>query len=241
MTPVGPKFIQQKIQEFFSQIQKNTGKLWKKNKEGSKISTIVGRTARNTIGWNMFRIQQTWLLASERGMSISVLGMVSVCKPQIHQFEDKSGFTDSKNPVSILSWNQGNHIMSHLWIQTDHNLHHKCPDDGPCAIINMYHQIMISLESCCIYYGRVWSACFCMEGQPRISYTSRTELLTLKFNCRVSVWRCALTPRNWCKRYLWFGMQIQSWLETCKDVAISMDCKMNYSQKDGWLPKSARV
>ena len=33
---------------------------------------------------------------------------------QIYQFDDKNGFIDSKNLVSILLWNQGNHNMGHL-------------------------------------------------------------------------------------------------------------------------------
>ena len=71
--------------------------------------------------------------------------------PQIHQFEDKNGFIDSKDPVSILLSTQGNHIMGHLWIQTDHNLDHECLDYGQLVTINMYDQTMISLESCSIY------------------------------------------------------------------------------------------
>ena len=81
--------------------------------------------------------------------------------PQMHQFEDKNGFIDSKDPVYILLWSECNLIMGDLWIQTDHNLDHKCPDNGPLITTNMYDQTMISLESCCIYYGRLWSACFC--------------------------------------------------------------------------------
>ena len=45
--------------------------------------------------------------------------------------------------------------MGDLWIQTDHNLGHECPDYGQPAIIRMYDQTMISLESCSIYYDRV--------------------------------------------------------------------------------------
>ena len=75
--------------------------------------------------------------------------------PQMQQFEDKNDFIDPKDPVSLLSWNQDNHIMGHLWIQTDDNLDHKYPDYGQRVTINMYDQSMISLESCSIYYGRV--------------------------------------------------------------------------------------
>ena len=90
--------------------------------------------------------------------------------PQMHQFEDKNDFIDSKDPVSILLWSQGYHIMGHLWIQTDHNLDHKCPDYGQPVTKNMYDQSMISPESCSINYGRVWSVCFCMGGQPGVVY-----------------------------------------------------------------------
>ena len=59
---------------------------------------------------------------------------------QVHNIAGKNGFIDSKNSVSILSWNQGNHNMGHLWLQTDHNLDHKCPDYGEPVKINMYDQ-----------------------------------------------------------------------------------------------------
>ena len=59
-----------------------------------------------------------------------------------------------KNLVSLLSWNQGNHNMGHLWIQIDHNLDHKCPDHGQPVTRNMNDQTMISLESCSMYYDR---------------------------------------------------------------------------------------
>ena len=49
---------------------------------------------------------------------------MSFAGPQAHHIADKKSFIDSKNPVSILSWNQGNHNLGHLWIQTDHNLDH---------------------------------------------------------------------------------------------------------------------
>ena len=68
-----------------------------------------------------------------------------VANPQIHQFEEKNGFIDSKNPIYILSWNQGNHIVGHLWIQTGHNLDYKCPDYSQSVTVNMYDQTMISL------------------------------------------------------------------------------------------------
>ena len=64
--------------------------------------------------------------------------------------------------------------MGHLWIQTEHNLDHKCPDYGQPLTINMYDQTMISLESCSIHYGRVWSACFCMIGQAVFSKLDST-------------------------------------------------------------------
>ena len=93
---------------------------------------------KHAISYNVFRIQQ-----------------FQFENPQIHQFEDKNGFQDSKDPISILLWSQGNHIMGHLCIQTDHNLDHKCPDYGQRVTINMCDQTMISLESCSFYYGRV--------------------------------------------------------------------------------------
>ena len=66
--------------------------------------------------------------------------------PQIHQFQDKNCFIDLKNLVSILSWNQGKHFMGHLWIQTNHNLDHKCPDyDQSGIMLFLLWQSMISL------------------------------------------------------------------------------------------------
>ena len=116
------------------------------------------------LGTYIWSRPQTNMAAFEkRQTSISVLGTVSVCKPQIHQFEDKSGFID-KNLVFILSRNQGNHIMDHLWIQTDHNLDHKCPDYCQPVTINVYDQTMISLEHALFImteYGQpvfVWEA-----------------------------------------------------------------------------------
>ena len=91
--------------------------------------------------------------------------------PQIHHIAGKNGFRDSKNPVSISSLNQGNHNMGRLWIQTDHNLGHKSSDYGQPVTINMYDQTMISLESRCMYYDRVWPACFCVWGQPGCVYS----------------------------------------------------------------------
>ena len=65
--------------------------------------------------------------------------------PQIHQFEDKNDFIDSKYPLSLLLWNQGNHIMGHLWIQTDHNQDRKYPDyDQPGIMFFSLWQSMIS-------------------------------------------------------------------------------------------------
>ena len=64
----------------------------------------------------------------------------------MHQFENKNGFTDSKDPASILWWNQGNHIIGHLWIQIDHNQDHNFPDYGQPVTINMYDQTMIMTE-----------------------------------------------------------------------------------------------
>ena len=61
--------------------------------------------------------------------------------------------------------------MGHWWIQTDHNLDHKCPDYDQPLTINMYEQTMLSLESCFMYYDRVRSACFCMGGQPGIGHS----------------------------------------------------------------------
>ena len=58
---------------------------------------------------------------------------------------------DSKNPIFIVSWTQGDHIMGHLWIQTDNNLDHKFPGYDQTLIMNMYGQTMISLESCSIF------------------------------------------------------------------------------------------
>ena len=110
-----------------------------------------------------------WLFAKNAHVNFSFGNCFSLQRPQIHHIADKNGFIDSKNLVSISLLNQGNHNMGHLWIQTDHNLDHKCPNYGQPSTIDMYDQTMISLESCSIYYGRVWSACFCMGGQPEWS------------------------------------------------------------------------
>ena len=71
--------------------------------------------------------------------------VLQAASPQVHHIADKNGLIDSKNPVSILSWNQGNQIMGHLWIQTDHNLHHKCPDYGQPVTMSLYDQPGIML------------------------------------------------------------------------------------------------
>ena len=47
-----------------------------------------------------------------------------VAGPQVHHIADKDGFTNSKNSVFTISWNQGNHNVGHSRIQTDHNLGH---------------------------------------------------------------------------------------------------------------------
>ena len=108
--------------------------------------------------------KQTWLLVKRGTCQFQFWEMLQIAKPQVHQFQNINGFIDSKNPVSIISWNQSNRFMGHLWIQTDHNLHHKCPHYGQSVTINMYDQTMISLESCSINYDRVWSAYFFMGG-----------------------------------------------------------------------------
>ena len=89
-------------------------------------------------------------LRQEAHVSFSFGDCFSLQTPQIHQFEDKNGFINSKNPVSISLWNLGNPIKGYLSIQTDHNEDHKCPDYGQLVTINMYDQSMISLFS----YGR---------------------------------------------------------------------------------------
>ena len=92
--------------------------------------------------------------------------MFQFANPQIHQFEDKNGFLDSKDPVSILLWNQGNHIMRHLWIQTDHNQDHNCPDYGQPVTIDMYDQTMISLESVWFIITEHYQPVFVWEVNP---------------------------------------------------------------------------
>ena len=110
-----------------------------------------------------------WMFATKGHVNFSSRNCFSLQHPQIHHIADKNGFIDSKHPVSISSLNPGNHNIGHLWIQTDHNLDHKCPNYGQPVTINMYDQTMINLESCSMYYDRVWPACFCTGGQPGIS------------------------------------------------------------------------
>ena len=124
--------------------RKNWNNVEKIEKGFNRIHYSWNNCEKYSISWNMFQIQQ-----------------FQFENPQIHQFEDKNGFIDSKDPFHILLWSKCNLIMGYLWIQTDHNLDHKCPDNGPPLTTNMYDQTMISLKSCCIYYGRLWSACFC--------------------------------------------------------------------------------
>ena len=93
-----------------------------------------------------FDYKQIWLLATKDTRQFQFGNCFCLQRPQRRHIADKNGFIDSKNPVSILSMNQGNHNMGHLWIQTDHNLDHKCPDYGQPVTINMYDQTMISLE-----------------------------------------------------------------------------------------------
>ena len=57
--------------------------------------------------------------------------------------------------IVFVFWNQGTHFMGLLWIQTCYNLDYKHQDYGPPLNLNMYDQIMISLESCSIYYDKV--------------------------------------------------------------------------------------
>ena len=99
--------------------------------------------------------KQTCLLAKRGNCQFLFGELFHFANPQIQKFLHKNGFIDSKNLFSILSWNQGNHIMGHIWIQTDLNLDHKCPDYGEPVTMNMYGQTMISLESCSIYYDKV--------------------------------------------------------------------------------------
>ena len=88
-------------------------------------------------------------------MSYSVSGSVLGCRPPVYHISYKNSFLDSKYLVSILPWIQGNHNLGHLWNQIDHNLDHKCPDYRQPVTINIYDQIIISLESCFMYYDRV--------------------------------------------------------------------------------------
>ena len=60
---------------------KDTEKMWKKLKEGSKGSTIVKKIENHAISWNIFRIQTNMAVCDKRHMSISVLGTVLICKP----------------------------------------------------------------------------------------------------------------------------------------------------------------
>ena len=139
----------------------------------------------------MFRIQTNMAVCDKRHMSVCFGNCFSLQRPQIHHIANKNGFIASKNVVSISSLNQGNHNMGHLWINTDHNLDHKGPDYGQPVTINMYDQTMISLESCCIYYGRVWLACFCMGGQPGYPSAFAQQLLPfsgMKILLATSVW-----------------------------------------------------
>ena len=114
----------------------------------------------------LWRLTRVGCVQQTAHVNFSFGNCFSLQRPQIHHIADKNGFIDWKNPVSISSLNQGKHNMGHLWIQTDHNLNHKCPDYGQPVTINMYDQTMISLESCSMYYDRVWPVCFCMGGQP---------------------------------------------------------------------------
>ena len=123
-------------------------KVWKEHKDGSKGSTRVAKkTVRNTeLTRICFEYKQTWLVAKRGTGKFSVLGGVSVCKPPMHHFQDKNGFIDSKNPLFIVLWNQGSHIIGYLWIQTDHNLDHKFPHcDQPGSMLYLSWQSMISL------------------------------------------------------------------------------------------------
>ena len=114
------------------------------------------KTVRNTqLAKISLEYNQTWLLATKGTCQFQFLELVQFANPQIHLFEDKNRFIDSKDPVSILLWNQGNHMMGHLWVQTDHNQDHKYPDYGQPVTMNIYEQTMISLESCSICYDRV--------------------------------------------------------------------------------------
>ena len=126
-------------------MAENTGKTWRKLKEGSKGSTTVGKTLRNTqLARICFDYKQIWLFATKGTCQFQFRELFQFATPQIDHIADKNGFIDSKNPVSILSLNQGNH-----------NMGNKCPDYGQRVTINMYDQTMISLESCSMYYDRV--------------------------------------------------------------------------------------
>ena len=115
-------------------MAKNTGKVWKKLKEDSKSSTTVGKIVRNTqLARIRFEYKQTYLFEKRGTCQFQFWELFQFANPQIHQFED-NGFIDSKNPVSVSSRNQGNHFIGHLWIQTDHNRDHKCPDYGQLGI-----------------------------------------------------------------------------------------------------------
>ena len=106
----------------------------------------------------LFRIQTSIGAWKRRHMSTSVLEDVSICYPLIHHIEKKRSHKSRKIRFFIVSRKQSNHIMNHLWIQTDHNLDHKCPHYGQPLIINMCGQTMIRLESC--------STCYHSHDQP---------------------------------------------------------------------------
>ena len=195
-------------------------KHWKnveKLKKGSKGSTINEKIVRNTqLAKFSLEYNQTWLLATKGTCQFQFLELVQFANPQIHLFEDKNGVIDSKNPVYILFWNQGNYIMGHLWVHTDHNQDHKYPYYGQPVIINIYDQTMISLESCSIYYNRVWIACFCMGGQPGYPLPTDTSspekllfFVTLKINLQIDHLKCPLVHiTHW--HYQFYQLSLQT-------------------------------
>ena len=157
-------------------MTENTGKEWEKLKENSKGFTIFGKTVRNTqVVRICFEYKQTCLFATKGTCQFQFWELFQFATPPNTSHCQQNGFIDSKYMVSISLLNQGNHNMGQLWIQTNHNLNHKRPDYGQPVTINIYDQTMISLESCSMYYYRVFSACSCMGGQPGLFRFLATE------------------------------------------------------------------
>ena len=109
----------------------NGRKHWKKEKklkEGSEGSTIVGRTVRNT---QLVKIGFEY-------------NSFSLKTPNYINLETKTVFRTQKIKLLFL-WSQGNQFLGHLWIQTHHNLDHKCSDYGQRVTKNMCDQTLTNL------------------------------------------------------------------------------------------------